>query len=172
MHLQFLTPTQAKLIDVNPRSERRGAHELVPAVDIRLQVDTTPQTLLLLDPELCEFLFKESPQIALPDMEPNPYSSQLRFPELVQPLHWGGEGKGYSLMFNWGICEGGDIQLHECKLSKLTLTVKEGGTVQLTFTVSSCEGVNRQQVGELGTRVQHAIFFTLVCAGAEVAAAS
>lgn len=161
MQLQFLTQTKAKLIDMNPRSERRGAHDLVPAVDLRLQVDTTNAALSQLDPELCDWLYRQGTQETLPGLDYVGDMTALRFPDLGQPLHWGGEGKGYSLVFDLGITDATDIQLHDCKLHKVALTVKEGGTVQLTFTVSSAEGVNTQQVGELGTRVQHDVFFTL-----------
>lgn len=161
MQLQFLTQTKAKLIDVNPRSEKRGAHELVPAVDLRLQVDTTNAALAQLDPELCEWLYRQGSQETLPGVDSVADMTALRFPELVQPLHWAGEGKGYALTFDLGINPESDIQLHACKLHKVTLSVKEGGTVQLTFSVSCVEGVTREQIGELGTRVQHDVFFVL-----------
>ena len=172
MQLQFLTQTKAKLIDVNPRSEKRGAHDLVPALDARLQVDTTNAALAQLDPDLCEWLYRQSTQDTLPGVDSVADMTALRFPELGQPLHWGGEGTGYSLVFDLGISPDSDIQLHGCKLHKLTITVKEGGTVQLTFTVSSAEGVTRTQIGELGERVQHDVFFTLVHDAARVEAAS
>lgn len=161
MELQFLTQTKGKLIDVNPRSEKRGAHELVAAVDLRLQVDTTNIALAQLDPELCDWLYRQGEQETLPGLDAVADMTALRFPNLGQPLHWSGEGKGYSLTFDLGITPESDIQLHGCKLHKVTITVKEGGTVQLTFTVSSSEGITREQVGELGTRVQHDVFFVL-----------
>jgi hypothetical protein len=163
MQLQFLTQTKGKLIDVNPRSEKRGAHDLVAAVDLRLQVDTTNAALAQLDPELCDWLYRPSTQETLPGVDAVSDNSALRFPALGQPLHWGGEGKDYSLTFDFGITPATDIQLHGCKLHKVTVTVKEGGTVQLTFTVSCAEGITREQVGELGTRVQHDVFFSLAC---------
>jgi hypothetical protein len=161
MKLEFLTQTKGKLIDVNPRSEKRGAHDLVPAVDLRLQVDTTNGALAQLDPDLRDWLYRASTQETLPGVDAVSDQSALRFPELGQPLHWGGEGKGYALTFDFGISPETDIQLHGCKLHKVTFTVKDGGTVQLTFSVSCCEGITREQVGELGTRVQHDVFFTL-----------
>lgn len=161
MQLQFQAQTKGKLIDVNPRSEKRGAHDLVPAVDLRLQVDTTNGALSQLDPELCEWLYRQGTQETLPGVDAVADMTALRFPELGQPLHWAGEGKGYALTFDLGISPDSDIQLHDCKLHKVTLTVKEGGTVQLTFSVSCAEGVTREQIGELGTRVQHDVFFVL-----------
>lgn len=162
MQLQFLTQTKGKLLDVNPRSEKRGAHELVPAVDLRLQVDTTNAALSQLDPELCEWLYRQGTQETLPGVDSVADMTALRFPELGQPLHWAGETKGYALTFDLGISPDSDIELQGCKLHKVTITVKEGGTVQLTFSVSSAEGITREQLGELGTRVQHDVFFLLV----------
>lgn len=162
MPLEFHELTKAKLIDVNPRSEKRGATELVPAVDVRLQVDTTNAALAQLDPELCDWLYRQGSQVTLPGVDSVSELTQLRFADLGFPLHWGGESKGYSLLFDMGIGEQPDIQLHGAKLHKIALTAKEGGTVQLAFSVSCAEGVTRKQIGELGTRVQHDVFFTLV----------
>lgn len=162
MPLEFHELTKAKLIDVNPRSEKRGPVELVPAVDVRLQVDTTNAALAQLDPELCEWLYQQSTQETLPGLDAVSELTELRFPDLGFPLHWGGELKGYSLVFDMGINSESDIQLHGSKLHKVALTAKEGGTVQLAFSVSCAQGVTRKQIGELGTRVQHDVFFTLV----------
>lgn len=161
MPLQFLTETKAKLIDVNPRSEKRGPVDLVSAIDLRLQVDTTNAALEQLDPELCAWLYKESNQGALPGLEAGSNLSELRFPDLGYPLHWGVESSGYSLLFSMGISDSPDIQLHGCKLHKVTLTARAGGTVQLAFTVSCAQDVSRAEVGECGTRVQHDVWFTL-----------
>lgn len=159
--LEFLTETKAKLIDVNPRSEKRGPVDLVSAIDLRLQVDTTNTALEQLDPELCAWLYKETTQGALPGLEGGSNMTDLRFPDLGFPLHWGGESSGYSLLFSMGISDEPDIQLHGCKLHKVTLTAKAGGTVQLTFTVSCSQDVSRAEMGECGTRVQHDVWFTL-----------
>lgn len=161
MQLEFRELTKAKLIDVNPRSEKRGAHDLVPAVDVRLQVDTTNAALAQLDPELCDWLYKNSAQEGLPGIDPVSDQTELRFPDLGYPLHWGGEGTGYSLLFQMGINGLSDIQLHGSKLHKVTLTAKAGGTVQIAFTVSCAQDVSETDVGKLGTRVQHEVFFSL-----------
>jgi hypothetical protein len=161
MQLEFHELTKAKLVDVNPRSEKRGANDLVPAVDVRLQVDTTNAALSQLDPELCEWLYKQSAQEGLPGIDAVADQTELRFPDLGFPLHWGGEGKGYSLVFDMGIDQQSGIQLHGAKLHKVTLTAKVGGTVQLAFTVSCAQDVSETDVGKLGTRVQHDVFFTL-----------
>ena len=161
MQLEFKELTKAKLIDVNPRSEKRGAAELVPAVDVRLQVDTTNSALAQLDPDLCGWLYKESAQGNLPGVDEAANLTDLRFPDLGFPLHWGGEGKGYSLVFDMGIDSLSGIQLHGAKLSKVTLSARAGGTVQLAFTVSCAEGVSETDVGKLGTRVQHDVYFSL-----------
>lgn len=161
MPLEFLALTKGKLIDVNPRSEKRGPSDLVPAVDVRLQVDTTNTALAQLDPELCEWLYRQSNQETLPGLDAVADLTELRFPDLGFPLHWGAEIKGYSLLFDMGITEESGIQLHSAKLHKVTLTAKSGGTVQLAFSVSCSQGVTRKQIGELGTRVQHDVFFTL-----------
>lgn len=167
MPLEFIELTKAKLIDVNPRSEKRGPTELVPAVDVRLQVDTTNAALAQLDPELCEWLYRQTTQETLPGIDAVSQLTDLRFPDLGFPLHWGAEGKGYSLTFDMGIGPESGIQLHDSKLHKVTLTAKAGGTVQIAFSVSCAQGVSETDIGKLGTRVQHDVFFSLVCATAQ-----
>lgn len=171
MQLAFETLTQAKLVDVNPRSERRGATELVPAVDLRLQVDTTNAALQQLHPELCDWLYQHSTQETLPGVDAVADLTELRFPDLGFPLHWGGEGKGYSILFDMGIGPEAGIQLHSTKLHKVTVTAKQGGTVQLAFTVSCAEGVSEADVGKLGTNVQRDVWFTLFQTSEQVAEA-
>lgn len=161
MPLEFHAPTRGRLIDVNPRSEKCGPHDLVPAVDVRLQVDTTNSALEQFAPELRDWLYRQSEQETLPGVDAVSELTELRFPDLGFPLHWGGETPGYSLLFDMGITPDSGIQLHGGKLHKVALVAKAGGTVQLTFTVSSAEGVTREQIGELGTRVQHEVFFRL-----------
>lgn len=162
MQLEFETLTQGKLVDVNPRSEKRGAHELVPAVDVRLQVDTTNAVLEQLDPDLCSFLYQQSTQDTLPGVDAVADLTELRFPGLGFPLHWDGESKGYSILFDMGIGTGSGIQLHDAKLHKVTVTAKQGGTVQLAFTVSCAEGVSAAELGKLCTNVQRDVWFTLL----------
>lgn len=162
MPLEFREVTKAKLVDVNPRSEKRGPVELVPAVDVRLQVDTTNAALAQLDPELCDWLYRQTTQETLPGIDAVSQLTDLRFPDLGFPLHWGGEGKGYSLVFDMGIGPESGIQLHGSKLHKVTLTAKQGGTVQIAFSVSCAQGISEADIGKLGTRVQHDVFFSLV----------
>lgn len=163
MRLEFPTLTKGKVIDFNPRSEKRGAHDLVPAFDVRLQVDTTSDQLGQLDPELRDWLYKHSTQDTLPGVDKVADLVDLRFPDLGFPLHWGGESKGYTLALDMGIDPADTgILLHAGKVSRVAITARHGGTVQLAFTASFSEGISESDVGRLGTRVQHDVFFTLV----------
>jgi hypothetical protein len=87
MTLQFKEPTKAKLIDVNPRSEKHGSRELAPAIDLRFQMDVGNSVLEQFAPGLRDALYRLSNQHALPGVGGSD-ASELRFPELSQPLHW------------------------------------------------------------------------------------
>lgn len=160
MPLEFLTPTKAKLIDVNTRSEKHG-EELHPAIDLRFQLDVGNGVLKAFHPELGESLFKLSSQGQLPGVDKVSDTTELRFPELGMPLRWDAESIDNDLTVDYGIGGESNIQLGDCKVHKHVLTVKAGGTVQVQFTASCAHDLTEQAVGRLGTRVQHDVFIVL-----------
>lgn len=162
--LQFDVPTKAKLIDVNPRSERHG-DELVPAIDLRFQLDIGNHILATYHPELLEWLYHEAAQGQLPGVQPNAEKAALRFPQLGQPLHWKDESVGNALTIDYGIGGESNVTLAGGKVHKHVITAKEGGTVSVAFTYSAAlpgtHDVSESAVGRLGTRVQHDVHILL-----------
>jgi hypothetical protein len=161
MSLVFPTPTKAKLIDVNPRSEAHGDVKL-PALDLRFEVEMSNAVLALLHPELRNVLYVESPQGQLPGVDVVSEFTDLRFPELAAPFRWMEETYGNNLTIDWGIGgEGSDILLNDCKLHKQTFEPKTGGTCTVRFTVSCANELAPYIVGTLAMKVQHDLHILL-----------
>jgi hypothetical protein len=162
MTLQFKEPTKAKLIDVNPRSEKHGSRELAPAIDLRFQMDVGNSVLEQFAPGLRDAMYRLSNQHALPGVDAVSDASELRFPELSQPLHWAGESINIDLTVDYGIGGESDIHLTGCKLHKHVLHLKPNGSCTIAFTCSCSHNLTEQDVGRLGTRVQHDVYISLV----------
>jgi hypothetical protein len=177
MHIELFTTTQAKLVNVNARSEKHGPDELVPAIDLRLQVDVANGVLSQLDPALREWLFEQGDQPSLPEVDGAAGDrTKLRFPQIDWPLRWNDEAEDYCLTLTTGP-GGEDIQLQGCKLHRLAITAKEGGTCTLVFrlaitakeggtctlvfTVSCAQELTESIVGRLATHVQHDVHVKL-----------
>jgi hypothetical protein len=159
MSLKFPEPTRAKLVDVNTRSEKHGT-ELVPAIDLRFQLDVTNHLLAAYHPDLRELLYRTSDQGALPGVEAVSDATELRFPKLAQPLRWDDESNENDLVIDCDN-EGEHVALGDCKVHKHVIETKQGGTCQLTFTCSCTHDLTERAVGLLGTRVQHDVAITL-----------
>jgi hypothetical protein len=171
MALQFLTPTRAKLIDVNPRSEKHGPDELVPAIDLRFQLDIDYELLAALDSRLPQWVYEEQlqqptteGQEELPgiDAPPPVRVAVLRFPQVGQPFKWEDESEGYTLTVDYGIGGESNTVLGPCKVHKHSITAREGGTCTVAFTCSCATGLTEHDVGRMGTRVQQDAFICLV----------
>lgn len=158
--LHFPNGTKAKLIDVNPRSEKHG-DELVPALDLRVQVETSKEVLAQLDPELPKAFYQEPAQRALDGVQ---NGWDLRFPHLDPGGRWDEQADGYGLDLEVAGDSGKRataIRLVDCKLHKIAWTMRQGGTVQLAFTASCTHDLTPAKVGLLGMRVQHDVTFGL-----------
>lgn len=162
MPLQFPDPTKAKLIDVNPRSEKHGPHELVPAIDLRFRVEAGNQVLAMFDPELLDALYEEGTQLQLDGVDRVSDRPKLRLPHLVMPLRWESESLGNDLTVDYGIGGKSNISLCGCKVHKHVLEAKEGGTCPVEFTVSCTHDLTESVIGSLGAKVQHDVYIQLL----------
>jgi hypothetical protein len=159
-HLQFDTPTKSKIISVNPRSEMHG-DALVPAVDVRFEVDL-PNSLALgaYDPELVDAFYDRAsvdPQASIPDI--SPVATHLRFPKLAG-LKWNDKSAHELLTIDYGMGGERNVQLRQVKCHRHALSLREGGSVTVTFTASATN-VSKATLGELGIRVQHEVHLQL-----------
>lgn len=154
MSLVFPSLTKVKLIDVNPRSEEHGP-TLVPAIDLRFQVEMSNAVLALLHPELRTWLYEEDTQGQLEGVEQVSEYTALRFPELAAPFAWKEEVSGNNLVIDYGLGGASDIELTDCKLHKQVFETKKGGTCKVSFTLSCTHDLSPDIVGTLCLRVKH-----------------
>lgn len=161
MSLALPEVTKAKLIDVNPRSEKHGPHELVPAIDLRFEVDSGNAVLGQYSPDLLDALYEPSTQLPLDGVPKVSDRPKLRLPHLAMPLRWEGESQNNNLTLDHGIGGESNVVLTGCKVHKHVITAKEGGTCTIAFTVSCAHDLTKEVVGSLGTRVQHDVYLQL-----------
>jgi hypothetical protein len=147
MPLHFNKPTRATLTSVNPQSENHGPDELVPTLHLRFAVDAPAAVLGGFHPDLAPMLYTDA---AAP--------SGLRFPKLGS-LKWDEEHKRCRLGVDFGI--EGEAEVLECRVHRIVVTCKPGGTVALEFTASCEHELSAHVVGLFGMLVKHALWITL-----------
>lgn len=140
------TPTEAKLTALTPRTEHHG-EDLVAAMSLALTI-TGPNTMLdLLSPTLRKALYQradDETQDALDGIEPP--TPKLRTKHLGPLTLVIPEISGGTLFVEWGISE--DMCFSDCKVGKWRLECMEGGTVALSFRVSTSD-VSEEEAGHL-----------------------
>lgn len=155
MPLVLEAPHKARLTDVNPRSEQHGP-ELVPAVDLRFQLDASNGVLDGFDPRLRDLLFENDPS-QLPGVE----LLKVRFEKLVQPLKWEDESVHNDLTIDMDISGSERIVLRDGRVHKHAFAAREGGTCSIAFTCSFTHDLSEHSMGRLGTKVQHDVWIAL-----------
>lgn len=148
--------TKAKMLGLNVRTEHHGG-ELVPAGDIKLQVDAMNSILLAFDPMLLRALYCRAIDGEQREIEGIPGACEfpnLRFPKLKSPIAWEMKATGYKLTFDYGIGGDSNLVLDGATVTKVLLTPKEGGTVSVGFTVQIGD-LAEEDAGRLAMLVKH-----------------
>ncbi len=161
---ELTTLTKAKLASVNICSERHGA-DLVPAVDIKLMLESSNDILSKFDPDLLACLYCEVPptepkQENLDGVEPVSALMKLKYPKLSMPLKWEHSGTGYELTIDYGLGGDSNLVLGAAAVNSFAFDLKEGGTVELSLRIQA-SGVSEAILGKLAGLVQHDIHITL-----------
>lgn len=164
MAFEFLTLTKCKLSSVNVRSEKHGP-ELVPAVDLKLSVDSSNDILDKFHPDLKQSLFfkaqeEDGTQDELDGIDPVTNLPNLRFSRLEGPLKWNTTGSGYELMIDYGLGGASNLNLYGCEINNFSFSPKEGGTVEVKFRVQISE-IEEHLIGKLAMLVEHDVHITL-----------
>jgi len=133
-----------------PRKEHHG-DDLVQAISLRLSWTTTNDSLEKLHPNLKAMLFWKTPSEeaqerleGVPEITPN-----LRVPTVATPLAISAEYAGYQLTIDHGIDESSALQLYQCEMDKFKVDPKEGGSVTISWSLSSNKSVTPELVGAL-----------------------
>ncbi|MGE0110032.1 hypothetical protein [Aquabacterium sp.] len=133
-----------------PRKECHG-DEHVQAISLRLSWTTTNDSLEKLHPNLKAMLFWKTPSEeaqerleGVPEITPN-----LRVPTVATPLAISAKYSGYQLTIDHGLDESSALQLYQCEMDKFKVDPKEGGSVTISWSLSSNKSVTPELVGAL-----------------------
>lgn len=142
--------TYVQITKATPRKECHG-DEHVQAISLRMSWATTNDSLLKLHPNLKDALYYKVPNVdlqdtieGLPETTPN-----LRVPTMATPLSVDADFTGYQLTIDHGIDETTALQLYQCSLDKFKVDPKEGGSVTISWSLSSNKQVTPELVGAL-----------------------
>lgn len=142
--------TYLLITKATPRKEHHG-DDLVQAISLRLSWTTINENLNKLHQQLKDMLFWKVPNEdqqerieGVPDRVPN-----LRVPTLATPLSIEASYSGYQLTVDHGIDESTALELYQCTLDKFKIDPKEGGSVTISWSLSSNKEVTPELVGAL-----------------------
>lgn len=160
--------TNAKLTNVNVRSEKNGPNQLNPATDLFFKIDAPNSILSQFDGHLLSAIYHRSAaaagdgaQQALDGIEQVSDLPNLRFPSM-RPIEWGWDLDGYTLTIGHGLGGASDIPLTDCKVDRFKLTPREGGTVEVKFRVRCSNHLTEKAMGKLALLVQNEVPITLI----------
>jgi hypothetical protein len=156
------TGTAAKLVHVNIRGELHGS-DVVPQADIRFEVAMPNAILDAFDPALRTCLYTSAPPAhpqaklpELPGIEPVSDTPALRFPELLMPLRWEAEGKGYRLTVEAPLLAF-PLALEDVVIGAIRLDCLDGGTVAVEFRAQTTQAPDVETIAELARMVQRTV---------------
>jgi len=123
----------------------------VQAISLRLSWTTTNDSLDKLHPNPKEALYYKVPNNDLQDsIEGVPETTpNLRVPTMATPLAVDADFSGYTLTIDHGIDESTALQLYQCAMDKFKIDPKEGGSVTISWSLSSNKQVTPELVGAL-----------------------
>ena len=160
MNFELLTPATVRVVNANPRTEKHGTDN-VPAIDLKLRMETSNTMLQLFHPELLRALYYSSEEArAQADVEGVQPILPNRVFEKLLPLKWRDEGTGYVLTIDHGMGGKSDLVLADCSVDHFQIEPKEGGTVVLTWRLQS-NHVNDRELGKLCTMIDSDVLATL-----------
>ncbi|MDR0276251.1 MAG: hypothetical protein LBI48_13150 [Burkholderiaceae bacterium] len=174
MNFELPDWTQAKINNVNIRSEKCGSDDLEPAVDLSISIEQPNSVLAEFDGFLLSALYYKSAasvdtQAELDGVQPVSERPNLRFAKLAYPLKWEDEGSGYTLEIDHGLGGKSNVALTGCAVNAFAINPKEGGTVELKFRVQ-CAGsdeLTEKTLGKLAMLVQHTVPIMLLAPDTE-----
>ena len=158
MTFEILTPTDAKLTSVTPRTEKHGDEDVF-AISLGLSITGANTMLDALSPSLRHALYMAVPgRDQLPGVEP---ATPLLRCKVVQEVKLGPSAfEGWTLAVDHGIDESEPITLGGCKVDKFVVLPSEGGTVELRFRIGSSD-IDATEAGLLCSHLGQTVSFTL-----------
>ena len=157
-------PTRVTITNVNVRSEKHG-DEHVPAADLKVKLTSSNNALDLFDSNLVVMFYKpaeEEPK--QPDLDGVPAVSHLpllRCPVLEPTIKLNTEGIGYRVEIDRGLGGPSNILLTDTKINRFAVALKEGGSVEITWTIQASK-LTEDQLGKLAAMIDCETHITAV----------
>lgn len=158
MRLEFIPKHQAKILAIEPLSEKRGQTDMVPAVAVTLRYSLPTEKIAMLDKSLHAFLFKEG----------NPAQGQLEktlvltdAAKAIGSFGWDGEQTGTGLNVYFGISGDMNFKLTDGTVNKAKVSPKDGGW-DLELRYYSAKNIDEEVIGGLGVLKNHDVDTELV----------
>jgi len=163
MKLEFIGHTKGKVTKVLGFTIKMGQKDTRPAAQMRVMA-TVPNSILdKFSPGMREFLFEkaktsEKTQKQLEGIEVVSDLPNLREPGVkLGALHWEDEQTGCTFIVDRAI---DPLKLGDCKVNKFKIAPKDGGSVQVFFTLTTGE-IDQETAGQLLLLNQTEIVFEL-----------
>lgn len=163
MRLEFIGHTKGKVTKVGGFTHKLGQKDTRPGAQLRLMATVANDVLDKFSPGMREFLFEkakgsEKNQKQLEGVEVVSDLPNLREPGVkLGALHWEDEQTGCTFIVDRAI---DPIKVGDCKVSKFKIAPKDGGTVQVFFTLTTGE-IDKDVAGQLVLLNQQDIVFEL-----------
>jgi hypothetical protein len=163
MKLEFIGKTKGKIAMVRGHSIKLGQKETLPAAQLRIMAEVSNAILDKFSPGMREFLFEkakgsEKTQKQLEGIEVVSDLPNLREPGVkLGALHWDDEQTGCTFIIDRAI---DPIRIPGCKIDRFTIASRDGGSVQVFFTLTTGE-LDKDTSGDLLLLNQQNIIFEL-----------
>jgi len=170
MKFEIAELSALRIVNVNPRTEEHG-DALVPAVDVKLEWETTSAVLDRFHPELRAALYWANDAARAQDSVEgvDPISGNLIFPDL-DALRWKAKPEA-AYRFAIELPSLAPVVLAPCKVNGFALDPREGGSMLVSLRVQ-CSPVGEREVGKLATMIGARVLATLTLVLDEPAAAT
>lgn len=129
---------------------KKGKANRVQAITLRLRLEGTAADLLpLVSPTLHAALYWTPPHLAAQEKLDLPVSGDvhLRTEAIEMPLELKRESTGYTVTIEHGADD--DLELYDCKLTRITVDAKEGGQAAIEWNVASSKEITPELLGKL-----------------------
>lgn len=166
MRLEFIGKTKGKVTKVNGYTIKLGQKDTRDAAQLRVMATVANSILDKFSPGMREFLFEkgkgsEKVQKQLEGVEVVSDLPNLREPGVkLGALHWDDEQTGCTFIVDRAIAP---IKLADCKASDFKIVARDGGTVQVFFTLTTGE-IDRETAGDMILLKSKDIMFELTAA--------
>lgn len=154
---QILEFTEAQLATLTPRSEKHGDNDK-PAVSLALEIVAANTLLDSIDPTIRQALYKAvESQEDLPGVDPStPVLRCNSIDRVTLPT----KHEGWTLQVDDGIDNTDPMTFGGCKVDKLSVEPKQGGSITLRMRVGTSD-LDAARSGFLGMHVGQSVWITL-----------